>query len=776
MRSGIEDLSTSLKPCQRRKRHQRNPRRRRRKRRLSGKSVEKKRGKKMREREDEEPGPSTQSTPSKKKKKPEKPCYDSDKEDEEEPEKSGQAALGNGDMSEFPGPCLSVTCGSATGTLQKDRFASGTSGKCIRTASRWLTPVEFTKEDQAFSSSFWKKSILCQGEPLSDLIERKVLECHSLLCLCKNCSKEEKDLEEQRNDDNCSVCGKRGHLLCCDRCPRAFHTECLLPAVEERLLGEEWLCTSCVLTFNQDGSIACERSLRQALDCRTSDSMLRVKKMSEEEDEETGPSTQSTPSKKKKPEKPCDALPEKKEMSEESKEKEEKKKTERKKCEKKRGKKTREREEEEDEEPGPSTPSTPSKKKKPEKPCDDSDTQKEEDEEEPEKSGQAVLGNGDMSEFPGPRLSVTCGSATGTLQKDRFASALPEKKEMSEESKEKEEKKCEKKRGKKTREREEEEDEEPGPSTPSTPSKKKKPEKPCDDEEEEEEEEEEEKEEEDEAAVGNGCLSVTCGSATGTLQKDRFVSGTSGKCIRTASRWLTPVEFAKEDQELTSSFWAKSILCQGEPLSDLIERKVLECHSPLCSCGICTEKEKDLEDQRNDDDCSVCGELGVLLCCDRCPRAFHEECHLPAVEERLLGGEWLCTYCVLTFNQDRSITRERSLKQALDCRTSDSMLQCHYLLMTLSRSDEDHIFSCDPRDTVPRYRDFIQNPMWLKKVAEKLQEGQYSTVRQFESDIQLIFKNSAKFNRENEVGPMGVRLKQLFETEFQQVFSVKTDS
>ncbi|KAJ8254377.1 hypothetical protein COCON_G00209890 [Conger conger] len=154
----------------------------------------------MREREDEEPGPSTQSTPSKKKKKPEKPCY-------------------------------------------------GTSGKCIRTASRWLTPVEFTKEDQAFSSSFWKKSILCQGVPLSDLIERKVLECHSLLCLCKNCSKEEKDLEEQRNDDNCSVCGKRGHLLCCDRCPRAFHTECLLPAVEERLLG-------------------------QALDCRTSDSML----------------------------------------------------------------------------------------------------------------------------------------------------------------------------------------------------------------------------------------------------------------------------------------------------------------------------------------------------------------------------------------------------------------------------------------------------------------------------------------------------------------------
>ncbi|XP_061080881.1 nuclear body protein SP140-like protein isoform X1 [Conger conger] len=519
-----------------------------------------------------------------------------------------------------------------------------------------------------------------------------------------------------------------------------------------------------------------------------------------------------------------EALPEKKEMSEESKEKEEKKKTEGKKCEKKRGKKMREREEEEDEEdeePGPSTQSTPSKKKKPEKPCYGT----------PIRKGEKEL----IWEWPIFRthLPVTCGNKKGSLCRDKLAKG--EKCILAEGSwfapqafadfggkkkakKWKESIRCqntplqkliqeghlkapkfssqrrssspsEQRRTMSLRTRPSEDMISDSDTDSDTEEEEEEEEDEEEDEEEEEEEEEEENDEEEpersgQAAVGNGDmsefpgrrLSVTCGSATGTLQKDRFASGTSGKCIRTASRWLTPVEFAKEDQELSSSFWKKSILCQGVPLSDLIERKVLECHSLLCLCRICSKEVKDLEEQRNDDDCSVCGRRGVLLCCDRCPRAFHTECHLPAVEKRLLGEEWLCTYCVLTQFQGWSIALERSLRQALDCRTSDFMLQCHYLLLLLYCSDEDHIFSCDPSDTVPRYREFIQNPMWLKKVAEKLQEGQYSTVGQFESDILLIFKNAATFNRENEVGPVGARLKQLFETEFQQVFSVKNDS
>ncbi|XP_061080887.1 nuclear body protein SP140-like protein isoform X2 [Conger conger] len=494
-----------------------------------------------------------------------------------------------------------------------------------------------------------------------------------------------------------------------------------------------------------------------------------------------------------------DAMTEKKEMSEDLKEKEEKKKTGGEKCEKKRVKKMSE---EEDEEPGPSTQSTPSKKKKPEKPCDGSPIRKGEKKPIWERP------------FFRTQLPVTCGDKKGILYRNKLPKGekcilakgswftpqafedfggkkrskkwkesircqnTPLQKLIEEGHLKAPSSPCKQRRMMSSRTSSSEDMSSDSDTDSDTEEEEEEEEEEEDEEEDEEEEEEEEENDEEEpeksgqAAVGNGDmsefpglrLSVTCGSATGTLQKDRFASGTSGKCIRTASGWLTPVEFTKEDQALTSSSWERSILCQGEPLSDLIKRKVLESHSL-----------QDVEEQRNDDNCSVCGKRGHLLCCDRCPRAFHTECHLPAVEERLLGDVWLCTYCVLTQFQGSRIARERSLRQALDCRTSDFMLQCHYLLLMLYHSDEGHIFSCDPRDK-PRYKEFTQKPMWLKKVAEKLQEGQYSTVRQFKSDIQLIFQNCATFNRENEVGPVGARLKQLFETEFQQVFSVKNDS
>lgn len=63
--------------------------------------------------------------------------------------------------------------------------------------------------------------------------------------------------------------------------------------------------------------------------------------------------------------------------------------------------------------------------------------------------------------------------------------------------------------------------------------------------------------------------------------------------------------------------------------------------------------------------------------------------------------------------------------------------------------------------------------MYLDKMALKLQEDQYQTVDQFYKDIQLIFSNCASFNRDNEFGHMGARLKDLFEREFQRIFNIQ---
>ncbi|CAG2104380.1 unnamed protein product, partial [Medioppia subpectinata] len=48
----------------------------------------------------------------------------------------------------------------------------------------------------------------------------------------------------------------------------------------------------------------------------------------------------------------------------------------------------------------------------------------------------------------------------------------------------------------------------------------------------------------------------------------------------------------------------------------------------------------------NHEYCDSCREGGDLLCCDRCPNAFHLQCHDPPLdEEDVPQGEWLCRKC-----------------------------------------------------------------------------------------------------------------------------------
>ncbi|XP_016150281.1 nuclear body protein SP140-like isoform X4 [Sinocyclocheilus grahami] len=144
------------------------------------------------------------------------------------------------DMTVFEGPTLPVTCGSGSGILHKYRFATGRCGRCIRTKDFWLTPEDFIRVSKPEGT--WRKDILSNGEPLGKLIMKSVLELHMINCDCKIC----KDLEQYLNDDVCFVCDSEGDLVCCDECPRAFHSHCHLPAVREDSPGQ-WSCTFCVM-------------------------------------------------------------------------------------------------------------------------------------------------------------------------------------------------------------------------------------------------------------------------------------------------------------------------------------------------------------------------------------------------------------------------------------------------------------------------------------------------------------------------------------------------
>lgn len=55
------------------------------------------------------------------------------------------------------------------------------------------------------------------------------------------------------NNDNCDSCGEGGDLLCCDRCPCAFHLTCCDPPLEEDDIPDgEWLCNECKALPKED--------------------------------------------------------------------------------------------------------------------------------------------------------------------------------------------------------------------------------------------------------------------------------------------------------------------------------------------------------------------------------------------------------------------------------------------------------------------------------------------------------------------------------------------
>lgn len=271
-------------------------------------------------------------------------------------------------------------------------------------------------------------------------------------------------------------------------------------------------------------------------------------------------------------------------------------------------------------------------------------------------------------------------------------------------------------------------------------------------------------------------FTVTCGAVAGTLHKKRFASGTRGKSIRTETSWMSPVEFMKEASCQTDA-WRKDIKCEGEPLSVLIEAKILRIHSLLCTCRLCKPDWKDLENQKNDDECCICKSGGEeeLVVCDHCPRSFHQKCHLPHVEDAILRDVrlWMCTFCVFRTTREWLYLDEQERDVVMSRQINQRMLQCQYLLLCLCSADGEQIFAANPCLYLDHYSAAIKTPMWLGNIADKLQKQLYQTVGEFVSDVQLIFTNCASYNRDNaEFLAKGNRLEELFEEEFKSVFNI----
>ncbi|XP_060760356.1 nuclear body protein SP140-like [Neoarius graeffei] len=166
-----------------------------------------------------------------------------------------------------------------------------------------------------------------------------------------------------------------------------------------------------------------------------------------------------------------------------------------------------------------------------------------------------------------------------------------------------------------------------------------------DDEDEEEEDDDDDKEDDrvTEREFTGNFFNVTCSTGRGRLHVNRFATETCGKCIRTEDAWLTPKDFLNQNKP--DGNWRRDIISNGDPLGMLIMRRMLKPHMLNCRCPICTGNPLYLLDQNNDDVCFKCNHEGDLVCCNKCPRAFHHHCHKPALTDDTTGDPWSCSFC-----------------------------------------------------------------------------------------------------------------------------------
>lgn len=154
------------------------------------------------------------------------------------------------------------------------------------------------------------------------------------------------------------------------------------------------------------------------------------------------------------------------------------------------------------------------------------------------------------------------------------------------------------------------------------------------------------------------------------------------------------------------------------------------------------------KDDPNEDWCAVCMDGGELVCCDKCPKVFHQFCHIPnlSVEE---SDTWQCLLCMnfadipeVPTNQKKEgelSPRERKIAERLVLE-----LYCQYEQSLPFRE----IIGLENTE----YHNIIKKPIALDSIRHKLDwtsVGCYTHIEELIQDIRLMFRNAYNYNEED---------------------------
>ncbi|XP_035828446.1 E3 ubiquitin-protein ligase TRIM33 isoform X2 [Aplysia californica] len=180
----------------------------------------------------------------------------------------------------------------------------------------------------------------------------------------------------------------------------------------------------------------------------------------------------------------------------------------------------------------------------------------------------------------------------------------------------------------------------------------------------------------------------------------------------------------------------------------------------------------------NDDYCACCHNGGDVLCCDRCPKVFHLQCHIPeltavpSLNGMMVGGHhcgsFVCTLCDGDKPVDPEEITSTGKRKAPGGLADQEVRVCERILLELFCHPSSVPFQ-EPvnRVQVPNYYKIITQPVDFTQIKCKLQRrhhNHYQSIKAFLYDLRQIFINCAIYNKAgSEVGKAGKIVRGLFE-------------
>ncbi|ESO95463.1 hypothetical protein LOTGIDRAFT_117107 [Lottia gigantea] len=166
----------------------------------------------------------------------------------------------------------------------------------------------------------------------------------------------------------------------------------------------------------------------------------------------------------------------------------------------------------------------------------------------------------------------------------------------------------------------------------------------------------------------------------------------------------------------------------------------------------------------NEDYCACCHNGGDVLCCDKCPRVYHLQCHIPPLQ-CVPPGVFVCLLCeptevVTTVEEQDAEMVNGGTKRKAPSGLSDKELKiCEKILLELFCHQQSVAFHEPVGRNVLNYHKIVLKPQDFTTIKCKLSRqhfNHYNSVYDFLSDVKQVFNNCALYNDPlSEVGKAG---------------------